>query len=240
MQQYPFPRPVSSESMFSFWLSGLCLVTWHATCFAIINLAPPIASLLHGKMAGSGERCLIKHSLSPCTARHPHVMYAAVVSELFVRLRYVQLSSVRTTPLHSFNNFNNFPKLSTSLSLVSRHWQNPQFFINMSQQALAKSTVPDQHISRQKKNPNPSTTLYTNVYQTSSKVIQKYSQFSMRDLQQQCEAVCRQMFLNIRNICVCVCVFRDFESSRCCVQFNSWLCFNVRDRTTTFISHWDE
>ena len=150
MQQYPFPRPVSSESMFSFWLSGLCLVTWHATCFAIINLAPPIASLLHGKMAGSGERCLIKHSLSPCTARHPHVMYAAVVSQLFARLRYVQLSSVRT-PLHSFHNFNNFPKLSTSLSLVSRHWQNPQFFINMSQQALAKSTVPDQHISRQKK-----------------------------------------------------------------------------------------
>ena len=58
MQQYPFPRPVSSESMFSFWLSGLCLFTWHVTCFAIINLAPPIAALHHRKTTGSGERCL--------------------------------------------------------------------------------------------------------------------------------------------------------------------------------------
>ena len=39
-QQHPFPRPVSSESKFSFRLMGLCLVTWHATRF-IINLAPP-------------------------------------------------------------------------------------------------------------------------------------------------------------------------------------------------------
>ena len=51
MQQNPFPRPVSSKSMFSFWLSGLCLVTF-------INLAPPIAALHHGKTVGSGERCL--------------------------------------------------------------------------------------------------------------------------------------------------------------------------------------
>ena len=35
-----------------------CLVTWNAKCFAIINLAPPIATLRHGKTAGSGERCL--------------------------------------------------------------------------------------------------------------------------------------------------------------------------------------
>ena len=52
MQQYPFPRPVSSESMFSFQLSGLCLVTF-------INLAPPIAVLHHGLTAGSDESCLI-------------------------------------------------------------------------------------------------------------------------------------------------------------------------------------
>ena len=57
MQQYAFPRPVSSECMFSFRLSGLCLVTWHTTCFGI---APPFAALHHGKTAGSGERCLNK------------------------------------------------------------------------------------------------------------------------------------------------------------------------------------
>ena len=58
MQQYPIPRPVSSENMFSFRLSGLCLSTWHATCFAIINVAQPIGALHHGKTATSGERCL--------------------------------------------------------------------------------------------------------------------------------------------------------------------------------------
>ena len=62
MQQYPFPRLVSSERIFSFQLSGLCLVTRHATCFAIINLASPIAALHYGKMPGSGERCLMSHN----------------------------------------------------------------------------------------------------------------------------------------------------------------------------------
>ena len=51
--------PSFSENMFSVQLSGLCLFTWHVKCFAIINLAPPIAMLHHGKMAGSGERCLM-------------------------------------------------------------------------------------------------------------------------------------------------------------------------------------
>ena len=55
MQQYPFPRLESSESMFSFRPSRLWLVTWHATCFAIIDLALPIAALHHGKTARSGE-----------------------------------------------------------------------------------------------------------------------------------------------------------------------------------------
>ena len=32
MQQYPFPRLVRSESMFSFQLPGLCLVTRYAKC----------------------------------------------------------------------------------------------------------------------------------------------------------------------------------------------------------------
>ena len=50
--------PSLCESMFSFQLSGLCLCTWHAKCFAIINLALPIAALHHGKTAGSGQRCL--------------------------------------------------------------------------------------------------------------------------------------------------------------------------------------
>ena len=50
-QQFPFPRPVSSENIFSFQLSGLCLVT-------LIKLAPPIVALHHGKTAGLGERCL--------------------------------------------------------------------------------------------------------------------------------------------------------------------------------------
>ena len=58
IQQYPISRPESSESVFSFRLSGLCLYTWHATCCAIINLAPPIAALHQGKTAGSGEMCL--------------------------------------------------------------------------------------------------------------------------------------------------------------------------------------
>ena len=58
MQQYLLPRPVSSESMFSFQLSGLRLFTWHVKCFAINNLAPPIAALHDGRTAGSGERCL--------------------------------------------------------------------------------------------------------------------------------------------------------------------------------------
>ena len=53
--QPPFLRPVRSDSMFSFRLSGLWLVTWHATCFAIIDLAPPIVALHHGKTAGSAN-----------------------------------------------------------------------------------------------------------------------------------------------------------------------------------------
>ena len=45
------------------WLSSgkatrICLCTWPATYFAIINLAPTIAPLHHGKTAGSGEGCL--------------------------------------------------------------------------------------------------------------------------------------------------------------------------------------
>ena len=58
MQQYPFPRLVSSENMLSLWLSGLSSLKWHATCFVIINLAPPIVTLRHGKTARLGERCL--------------------------------------------------------------------------------------------------------------------------------------------------------------------------------------
>ena len=45
MQHCPFPRLVSSESVFSFQLMGLWLNTWHTTCFAIINLNLPIVAL---------------------------------------------------------------------------------------------------------------------------------------------------------------------------------------------------
>ena len=50
--------PSLSENMFSFQLSRLRLFTRRVICLAIINLAPPIAALYHGKMAGLGERSL--------------------------------------------------------------------------------------------------------------------------------------------------------------------------------------
>ena len=73
MQQYPFPRPVRSESMS---LTNYYLLTWLATCFALLNVTLPSDALNYWNMEGPGERQFNKMAKAAyrtdiiCTQQH--------------------------------------------------------------------------------------------------------------------------------------------------------------------------